>query len=365
MDIQLHRKFRIICYPLALIAFLSGTVASAAPEIRPNLSDTRAEADWILAAQLPDGAIAHYVDKIRIVPYYSDFAARGLVAAAGMTGDARYTEAAWRYLEWYQSHEDANGYVTDYVVSKGVETSTGDMDSTDAYAGAFLIAVLKVWRYSGDTPRLLRLHKGVQGACKAIESTQAQDGLTWAKPSYHVKYLMDQAETYKGLLSAAQLGVVMDDADLASQAAGMAARMHRGVDALWNPEVGAYDWAKSENGVKRKTNWAVLGDACQQAWSVAFGLTEGARARALMQRFRTSQPGWDKPGAAGDYWPVVGWAFSDVGDVSTAREGYTSISYGAAASKRAWPFTPSIAGQLVVLQSKLKRSPSTGPDDTN
>jgi len=36
------------------------------------------------------------------------------------------------------------------------------------------------------------------------------DGLTWAKPSWHVKYLMDQAEVYAGLVAAI-------DAELATE----------------------------------------------------------------------------------------------------------------------------------------------------
>ena len=47
---------------------------------------------------------------------------------------------------------------------------------------------------------------GIARALGAIEATQDADGLTWAKPGYPVKYLVDQSETYAGLVAAGELG---------------------------------------------------------------------------------------------------------------------------------------------------------------
>ena len=100
---------------LALLVGLPGTAPAA------SVGQVGSDADWILRAQLPDGAIANYVDRQAIWPYLSNFAAIGLARTAQITGEIRYSEAAWRWLRWYQAHQDKSGFVTDYRVSGGSE----------------------------------------------------------------------------------------------------------------------------------------------------------------------------------------------------------------------------------------------------
>ena len=46
-----------------------------------------------------------------------------------------------------------------------------------------------------------------------IVQTQNSDGLTWAKPDYQIKYLMDNCEAYRGLRDLASLfGAAFNDA---------------------------------------------------------------------------------------------------------------------------------------------------------
>src|SRR5207247_4457519 len=89
-------------------------------------TDVAAEADWIMSARLPDGAIANYVDRQAVWPYLSNFAAMGLAKASGVTKNMSYVAAAWTWLSWYQAHEDTQGFVTDYKVSNGTLVSTND-----------------------------------------------------------------------------------------------------------------------------------------------------------------------------------------------------------------------------------------------
>ena len=127
-----------------------------------TVDDVRADADWILAAQLPDGAIAHYSDRVAVWPYLANFAAQGLLRATEVTGDQKYLDAAWRWFGWYQAHMDAQGFVADYAMRDGVLTSTGFMDSTDAYAGTFLSAVLSASRSrTGQLAKLQALAPGI------------------------------------------------------------------------------------------------------------------------------------------------------------------------------------------------------------
>ena len=340
---------------LVLCAGLSGPSAEAA-----DLSE-RAHAEWIMGAVMGDGAIAHHVDRKAIWPYLSNFAAMGLARATRVTGDPRYVNAVWRWLRWYQAHQDANGFVTDYNVVNGAPVSTGDMDSTDAYAGTYLLAAREAWHVTGDRQQLATIRQGLAGAVAAIEATQQADGLTWATPSWRVKYLMDQAETFAGLRAAQELAYALGDTGLHDRAARDADRLKDGVERLWNSNTGSYDWAVHSDGARTATNWSRLyPDALQQPWAVAFGLVTGERARALMDRFEREQSQWDDPIATAifpsgtkpvGHWPPVGWGLLAVGNSPRAAAAAVSIGTSAVGTNRAWPFTPSDAGQLIVLQT--------------
>lgn len=325
-----------------------------------TVNAVRAEADWILSAQLPDGAIAHYTDKVAIWPYLSNFAALGLVRATKVTGDSRYLKAAWRWLEWYKAHQSPEGFVTDYTLSPdGVATSTGDMDSTDAYAGTFLYATWSAYDLSREKGALKRLRPGIDGAVRAIEATLDADGLTWAKPAWRVKYLMDQAEVYVGLRAAYRLRSALGDTTGAKRALNMANRLKSAVGALWNPAQQAYDWAVHDTGARDATTWQVFyPDSLQQVWAVAFGMTDSARSAHLTSTFTTYHPYWDQATSTWsiyghdrtiDYWPIAGWALIRAGRSAEAKQGAANIRSHALASGRAWPYTPAHAGQLVML----------------
>lgn len=319
------------------------------------------DAKWIVSAQLPDGAIAFYPGGAHIWPYVGNQAASGLARATVVTGDRQFADAAWRQLAWYAGHEGSQGYVTDYTVTNGVESSTGDEDSTDAYAGTFLLAAANTWAAQPDRAKLAALHQGLIGAVSAIESTQDTDGLTWAKPSWHVKYLMDQAETYAGLVAVPAVADALGDQALAARAAADAARIRAGVAALWNPQLGAFDWAVHGDGAHQTTNWANLySDSMEQAWAAGYRITDAATATQLADHLSTSHPEWDQPLApalingtrsAAGYWPAGGFALLAAGMGPEAAAAVTSIQAAADGSGRAWPFTPADAGNLILLAS--------------
>jgi hypothetical protein len=348
----------------ALATFLAGgavsLIRSTSPALAATADDVRSEADWVLSAQRSDGAIANYVDKLAVWPYLSHFAAMGLARAKEVTGDKKYTDAAWRWLNWYQSKQDATGFVTDYVVKNGVLTSTRDMDSTDSYAGMFLLAVQSAYRASSDKGALNKLKSGIARAVKAIEATQQGDGLTWAKPAWHVKYLMDQAETYAGLRAGASLANVVGDSALAQRATGDADRMKAGVDRLWNAGTASYDWAVHEDGARVPSNGSILySDALQQVWAVTFGMTDQARATDLMTRFNAAQPSWALPAATAlfsggtqtaGYWPEASFGYAELAS-PIAPTSVASIRSASITAQRAWPYTTAIAGQLILAEA--------------
>ena len=351
----------IVCAVLLLMGVVAALSRPRGAQAQV-ISNVRSDADWILTAQLPDGAIANYVDQKAIWPYLANYAAMGLAHASEVLSDSKYSTAAWRWLSWYQNAENSQGFVTDYQVTNGQETSTNSMDSTDAYAGTFLLAARSTYRVTADRARLAALHTGIAGAVAAIEATQQGDGLTWASPSWHVKYLMDEAEAYAGLAAASDLGQALGDAALAGRAKNDASRMKSGVDALWNTATASYDWAVSDTGVHTVTNWRWLySDSLEQAWAVALGLVnQSGRAQALMTALNKNQPNWSQPAATAlfnggvsqtvGYWPLADLAFSSLAG-PIFGSALTSIRAASVNANRAWPFTTGNAGQVLLTES--------------
>lgn len=175
-------------------------------------------------------------------------------------------ERAWAHLSWHADAQDERGYVTDYAVAAdGSLASTGDMDSTDSYAALFALAAEAAYRSTraldgagAARGRLTALAPGLDGALRAVESTVASDGLTWAKPTWRVAYLMDQAEVYAGMTSAGRLFAALGDSRRAKRARSVADGVRRGVAGLWNPARGSYDWARHEDGSTTAADLEIL-----------------------------------------------------------------------------------------------------------
>jgi hypothetical protein len=341
-----------------LAAVLVGGLAVGALPGAAAVGDPRDEADWILRAQLPDGALASHADRTFVDPYLGSFAAAGLAAATRATGNGSYAEAGWRFVEWYAGHMDANGYVTDERVVGDQLVSTGDADSTDAYAGVFLLAVEAVNTSAPDRARLIALAPALRRAVGAIRSTQRSDGLTGAKPTWMVAYLMNQAEAFAGLMAASRLAPAVGDDALARDALASARAVQRGVDRLWNDATGSFDWAVHPDGVRQTTSWAQLyPDAVSQVWAVRYGLVTGGRARVVLTRFLQAHPHAHDPqatdlvdGAAAPtgYWPGLATALRLVDPSAPARylQGTAAV---AAASARAWPYSVQTAADMIRL----------------
>lgn len=328
------------------------------------------EAKWIISAQIPDGAIGVWPDTptVRLVwPDLAGAAAAGLARATEVTGDPTYAEHAWAYLQWYASVEQpGTGYVTDYnIVGGTTPVSTGEFDSTDAYAGTFLAAAWDTYVATGDQSELAALAGGIAGALHAIASTQQPDGLTWATPSWQVAYLMDNSQAYGGLVAASRLEDALGNGGLARQAALRAAAMEAGIQSLWDPSTGAYDWARQANGWQHATQWSnIYPDALEQVAAVEWGAVTGARATTLMTTFAKDHPDWSVPtdeaqflsGATVTtqpvgYWPMAGVAFNAVGRYGQALTGLSQILTAAGKVNYDWPFTTGNAGDAIIALS--------------
>ncbi len=344
----------------------SGT--SVAPAVLARITE---QANWILQAQLPGGALASepipsWSTTIRIFPYLSNYGAIGLARATSVTGDAAYATAAWRWLAWYASQElPGSGVVQDSTVANGAAgsvTSLGQEDSTDAYAGTFLLAAYDTEQADPSSADLSALAPGIAGAVRAIELTLQPDGMTWAKPSWQVAYLMDLAETCAGLRAAASLATDLGNSTLAARASADAASMTAAIGGLWRPATGSFAWAAFPSGYTQSANLVDLyPDTMEQLWPLAFGEATPAQSTTVLQAVAAHQPAWDQPDATATddgsaspqqvgYWPLGAWAAEVSGNVSAGEQQAAQI-WQTAQSHQGWPYTVADAGELIVAES--------------
>jgi hypothetical protein len=340
---------RLFLLPFIAVLVLATGAAPASAQTEPTGVTTNA--NWIMSSVLPSGAIQIYPGNAPhdVEPYFANYAAMGLSRAALLTGNTSYANAAWNWLAWYSAHEGPNGFVTDYTVSAtGAETSTGTYDSTDSYAGTFLSAVGMA--YPTAPARAASVAAGIHGAINAILATQDTDGLTWATPTYHVKYLMDNGEVYDGLVAAARVETSLGDTHWASVASSAASAMLSSIHNMWNAGANDYNWAKFPGGGMQTTNWKVLyPDALEQASAAAFHVAAN-HSNSLMATFGTDQPSITNPAAVG-YQPFAVIGLEAAGASTAGVNQALAIESYADSTNHAWPFNVAVAGQLVFGES--------------
>ncbi len=211
----------------------SGTVAPSPSATGPYQSNFSATSNWMATQSLPDGALLY--STARINPYYSN------LAAAGLVKDPQRHVQVQQWMQWYINHLNwpdkwgIYGTMYDYNIVNGQEVSDGDADSTDSYAATFLSLA---WAYyqTGD-PAGQTYVRGLAYQLDAIGGvlvqTQQPDGLTWAKPDYQIKYLMDNCEAYRGLRDLASLFQALGDTAKQAHYTAAADSMLQGIQGMW------------------------------------------------------------------------------------------------------------------------------------
>jgi len=240
------------------------------------------------------GAILYGASQIN--PYYSN------LAAIGLTHDPAGYGTVQRWMQWYINHLNwpdkwgLYGTTYDYDYNNGVETSRVYADSTDSYAATFLTLAWTFYQ-TGDA--------AAQNYVKSIASqldsiggvliqTQQNDGLTWAKPDYQIKYLMDNCEAYRGLRDlAAIFQNALGDANKATYYNAAADHMLQGIESLWSN--GAWAMYKDNAGNLVAPNMGKwYPDATSQLFPVLEGVIAAAdsRSQQAYTSVNNAWPGW-------------------------------------------------------------------------
>lgn len=268
------------------------------------------ENQWLASLQLENGAIPMTATKNGVVsvnPYFADFAAIALLNDA-----AQYSENVKKYMDWHFSHlntsktdyNGVDGTIYDYsitlndgnIVKEEVTVKDGksSYDSTDSYSATFLILLEKYYKNTNDKDYILNNAADIVRITDSMFSTFNM-GLTYAKPDYQVKYLMDNCEVFQGMKSAAEIFTLLASED--SSFKMMQIKCSRAYDwmkqsienKLWNEEYGHYESAVFKDGtVAFEFSWAnYYPDATAQLFPIMYGVIspETVRANELYQSF--------------------------------------------------------------------------------
>lgn len=222
------------------------------------------EAVWLASLQTENGALLMTRGpngKFTMNPYFADFAALALLGA----GESYY-ENVRRYMEWHFDHlntaeTDYNGLdgtIYDYtitlsngkVVSEEISINADgkkSYDSTDSYAATFLCVVAKYYEKTGDLAYLQANSQDLQRLLNPIRQTMNK-GLTFAKPDYRIKYLMDNCEVYEGLVAAEKLYTALGLSEICAEAAELKKQVFDAIEEhMWKEDEGYYEVALGVN----------------------------------------------------------------------------------------------------------------------
>jgi hypothetical protein len=166
--------------------------------------------EWLSSLILCNGEFIMYDipsnNFYKLNPYFAS------IAGLSLAHNPKYFHLIKRYLKWYISHLNLpdkfgeNGTVYDYFVKSNHELiSTYDYDSYDSYPAVFLSLCIKYLEFSKDYDFFTYNSQKLDLIVNSLINTFDKDFLTFAKPNYKVKYLMDNCEVKAGLKDAISL----------------------------------------------------------------------------------------------------------------------------------------------------------------
>lgn len=274
---------------------LSVTVGGSS---NPYQSNVAATGNWMEKVSVaPDGAILY--GSSEIIPYYSN------LAAIGMT---RYPTSASinvveNWMKWYINHLNwpdkwgLFGSIYDYNYNNGAITSHNTADSTDSYAATFLSMAWAFYSTGNAQAQsfVKTLSYQLDAIGQVIIKTSDTDGLTWALPDYHIKYLMDNCEAYRGLRDLALVWQhAFNDVTKANYYNAAANKMYNSLVAMYLGG-GKWAWYKDDLGRLPAPNLGIwYPDATAQMFPVMQGVLPGSDSRAIAtyNTFNSAWPGW-------------------------------------------------------------------------
>ena len=326
------------------------------------------EADWLQWLQLDSGAVPKFKgpngeSEYSLTPYFTVIALEGLLEVPG------YESVVLDYMNWHFAHLNRTatattpiGSIDDYVIlADGTERPTGDFDSTDSYGSTFINLLRRYAEFTGDYSYLIDHKEEIGLIADAMLSTLEPDGLTWAKPSYKVKYVMDNAEVVSGLRDLEWMSrEIFDDEAAAAEYKRLKEVVSTAIEQeLWDEPRQAYAYAKGEDGALSFPNWTVFyPDATAQLFPIVTGLIEpdSERAIALYNKFNTFHRGWPLLQKSDPFpWAILAYTAALMGDKERTDQFLVSVNEQFIAKDHPWPWYVMESGFTIWAASIAKQ----------
>lgn len=244
---------------MTFVAVVAGVAfgGSHSQKAQLPLSDTEAEAvssclTLVRECQLPDGAFAQVKPGDRshapvwIAPYFANYAALALLAGSTHMKSPDDLNRVVRWLEWCAKNQHSDGYWNDFEGTVASYKSNAKVDAWDSSAALFLLVAGRCHRAGYPiTPAIIA---AAQKAFACIERVTDTDGLTWAKPDYTIKFLMDNVEVRAGLREASEFFAEKGLLAEAKKAGAQADRIALKLPDFWRPADQRFAFALHPNG---------------------------------------------------------------------------------------------------------------------
>lgn len=313
---------------------------------------------YLLSLQDTNGIIAQTPDHMLSIPYFSN------LAATAMLSDPRGLVPVRHYMNWYIGHLNRPdkygvlGTMYDWKQVNGEWVPTYSYDSADSYAATFLTLALRYTQVTGDVAWAQSNVQALVDIARVLIQLQDIDGLIWAKPRYYVKFLMDNAENYRGLRDAALLMRYLGRDDLTLHYNTAAERVAAGMEErLWLPEEQVYAWALYGRWWARPPREKWYPDTVSQVYPVVFGVIDpdSERARNLYAYLNLRYPDWTKGQFDDPFsWTVISFMAALMQDEARVVEHLQRIHFGNTETNRAYPWHSFESAFFVKTWGKLK-----------
>ena len=318
------------------------------------------EFNYLLSLQDQNGIIAQTPEHILSIPYFSNLAAMAIL------GDPRGHVPVQNYMDWYVTHlnrpdkYNLSGTMYDWKKVHGEWVATYSYDSADSYAATFLSLSLHYARATQDFAWAKENLESLLEVAGVLLELQDVDGLIWAKPRYYVKFLMDNAENYRGLRDAAELMRYVGREDLAGVFDSAAERVAIGIERhLWLPDRQVYAWALYGRWWARAPQAKWYPDTVSQIYPVIFGVIEpdSPRAESLYSYLNSHYPQWPT-GQFDDIfpWTVLSFMAALMQDDARAVEHLNHVHRENTSRSRSYPWHSFEAAFFVKTGRKISGS---------
>ena len=267
----------------------------------------RSIGEFLTVIQMDDGAILNHriltYSQTKMVPYFSCTAAEGFLAS----GNESYYPRVKKFCEWYFNHlnrgvdeNTLDGTIFDYyyqLISNNYDITTKkERDSEDSYAALFISLLKNYADITNDFDFLIAHRDDIDLIMSVLTSPKLlNNGLTYAKTSYEIKYTMDNSEVYSGFIAAEWIyrNVFNDNikGDIFANHANVLSETFEKL--LWKEEKQAYLYHANQN-LDNIDLTKFYPQGVVQLTSQMFNLIkpDGNRSQYLYKRFIETFPKW-------------------------------------------------------------------------